>query len=80
MLVSECVYVCAPFCPTLWDPMDFVACQAPVHGVCQTRILEQVFFSRDLPNPGITPMFLTSPELTGGFFTTSDTWEIKFSL
>ena len=29
----------------------------------------------DLPNPGIEPMSLMSPELAGGFFTTSTTWE-----
>ena len=40
-----------------------------VHGVFQARILEWVaiFFSRDLPRPGIEPM---SPALVGGFFTT----------
>ena len=29
----------------------------------------------DLPNPGIRPMSLKSPELAYGFFTTSATWE-----
>ena len=29
----------------------------------------------DLPNPGIEPMYLMSPTLTGEFFTTSATWE-----
>ena len=29
----------------------------------------------DLPDPGIEPACLTSPTLTGGFFTTSATWE-----
>ena len=29
---------------------------------------------RNLPHPGIEPMSLTSPELAGGFFTTSATW------
>ena len=29
----------------------------------------------DLPNPGIEPMSLMSPELAGRFFTTSTTWE-----
>ena len=28
----------------------------------------------DLPNPGIEPMSLMTPALTGGFFTTSATW------
>ena len=29
----------------------------------------------DLPDRGIEPMSLTSPTLSGGFFTTSTTWE-----
>ena len=29
----------------------------------------------DLPDPGIKPESLRSPALTGGFFTTSITWE-----
>jgi len=30
---------------------------------------------RDLSEPGIKPTSLMSPALTGGFFTTSTTWE-----
>ena len=30
----------------------------------------------NLPDPGITPRSLRSPALTGGFFTTSNTWKI----
>ena len=29
----------------------------------------------NLPDPGIEPMFLMSPTLVGGFFTTSASWE-----
>ena len=29
----------------------------------------------DLPDPGIEPVFLTSPALAGGFFTSSTTWK-----
>ena len=49
-------YVCevkvAQSCPTLCDPMDYIA-----HGILQARILEWVAcpFSRDLSNPGIEP-------------------------
>ena len=32
----------------------------------------------DLPDPGIEPVSLMSPALTGGFFTTSATWETQF--
>ena len=31
----------------------------------------------DLPDPGIKPVFLTSPVLAGRFFTTSTTWEAQ---
>ena len=30
-----------------------------------------------LPKPGIEPLFLASPALVGGFFTTSATWETQ---
>ena len=32
----------------------------------------------DLPNLGIKPWSLTSPELAGGFFTTNTTWEAQY--
>ena len=31
--------------------------------------------SRGLPDPGVEPESLTSPALTGGFFSTSGIWE-----
>ena len=53
-----------------WD------CSLPgsfVHGILQARILEWLPCppSGDLPNPGIKSVFLTSPTLADGFFTTS---------
>ena len=36
--------------------------------------------SGDLSNPGIKPMSLASPSLTGRFFTTSATWEAQVQL
>ena len=64
-------------CPTLCNPMA-AARQAPL----------SVGFSRqecwsglpcpppgDLPNPGIEPMSLRPPVLTGRFFTTAASWE-----
>ena len=64
-------------CPTLRKPME---CSLPgfsVHGSLQARVLEWVSFipPGDLPDPGIEPASLVSPALTGGFFTTSCTWE-----
>ena len=50
----------AKLCPTLCDPMESSPPGSSVHGISQARILEWVaiFFSRDLPNPGIKPHFL----------------------
>ena len=41
------------------------------------RILHQLSHKRDLPNPGIELASPVSPALTGGFFTTSSTWEAQ---
>ena len=65
-------------CPALMTPWT-VACQAPLSvGFSQARTLEWVAISssRDPPDPGIKPTSLVSPELAGGFFITSITWEI----
>ena len=56
---------------TLCDPMDCSSPDDSVHGIFQARILEGLPFALwDLLNPGIKPVFLTSPALAGGFFTT----------
>ena len=65
-------------CPALCDPMDFIACQAPLSmGILQERILEWVAMpsSRGLPDPGIQCMSLMHPALAGGVFSTNITWE-----
>ena len=69
-LVLLILYVCClvtKSCLTLCNPMDSNLPGSSVHGISQTRILEWVaiFFSRDLPQPGIQP---TSPTLSSGFF------------
>ena len=60
-------------CLTLWDPMDYVACQAPLSmGLLQTRILEWVAmpFSRGSFQPrGWTQVSCGSCK-EGRFFTT----------
>ena len=58
-------------CPSLLTPWT-IAHQAPVHGLSQARIEEQVaFFSPgDLPNTRIEPIFPVSTALADGFFTT----------
>ena len=76
-----CVRVCAcvhtkllQSCPTLCDPMDYTPPGSSVHGILQARLLE-CLPPGDLPNLGTEPRALKSPALTGGFFTTSSTWE-----
>ena len=61
---------------TLWT----VACQAPL----SMGFSWQEYWSGlpcpppgDLPNPGIEAVYLMSPALAGGFFTTSTTWEAR---
>ena len=51
-----------------------------VHGILQARILEWVAMpsSRDLPDPGIKNMSLTSCALAYRFFSTSTTWEAQY--
>ena len=63
-------------CPTLCDPVDQGARQAPL----SMGFSRQEYWGRlpcpppgDLPYPGIEPASLTSPALAGGFFTTSAT-------
>ena len=66
-----------PSCPTLCDPMD---CTLP--GSSDLGFSRQEYWSGlpcpppgDLTSPGMKPTFLMSPALSGGFFTTSTTWE-----
>ena len=64
-------------CPTLCDPMDCSLLGSSVHGILQARILEWIAmpsFRGSNPNPGIEPVFLISPALAGGLFTSSTTW------
>ena len=62
-------------CATLW----IVACQVPL----SMGFSRQEYWNGlpcpppgDLPNPGIKPASLTSPALSGRFFTTDTTWEV----
>ena len=68
--------------PTLCNPMDHSLPGSSVHGILQARILEWVPRPPpgDLPDPGIKPASLMSPELAGGFFTTSASWEARITL
>ena len=60
-------------CPTLCDPVDYVACQAPLSmGVCKLENWSGLPCPppEDLSNPGTEPTSLMFPALAGGFFTT----------
>ena len=66
-------------CSTLCSPMECNPPGSSVHGIFQARILEWVTMPPPaaLPNPGIEPESLMSPELAGGFLATSTTLEAQ---
>ena len=66
-------------CPTLCYPMDCSLPGSSVHGILQARILEWVAmsFSRGSSQPMDGTLVSMSPALSGGFFTTSTTWEAQ---
>ena len=63
---------CTQGCPSLCDPMDCLARQAPLFmGFSRQQYLSGLPMPPpgDLPDPGIEPVTLAAPELAGGFFT-----------
>ena len=61
-------------CPTLCDPVNYIACQAPL----SMEFSRQEYWSRlpfsspgGLPEPGIQPTTFASPELAWSLFTTA---------
>ena len=70
--------VCVQSCPTLHNPKDCSSPRSSVHGIFQANCSGLPFPTPgDLPDSGIEPASLTSPELTGEFFPTSATWTLK---
>ena len=80
-----CVCVCVWMCVLsrfsrvrLYATLLAIACQA---SLCMGFSRQEYWsglpcpFPGDFPEPGIEPMYLTSPALAGRFFTTSATWE-----
>ena len=77
-LLSMCVLNCIS-CVQLFATLWMVARQAPL----SMGFSRQEFWNRlpcptpgDLPDSGIEPASLTSPELTGALFPTSATWTL----
>ena len=72
-----CVLNCSSQVWLFCDPMGCSPPGSSVHEILQAIKLEWIAMpsSRDVPNPGVKPMSLTSPALAGRFFTTSTTWE-----
>ena len=57
--------------------MDYNPPGFSVHGILQAEYWSGLPWPPpgDLPDPGIELVFLMSPALGGGFFTTGTTWE-----
>ena len=66
----------AQSCPTLCDPMEYIALSV---GVSQQEHWSELPFPplRDLPDPRVKP---TSPALAGRIFTAIPTWEAPFNV
>ena len=74
--------LCAQSWLTLCNPMDCNLRCSSVHGIFQAKYWSglPVRIQGDLPDPGIESASLRSPELAGGFFTTSNMWEAQMYL
>ena len=75
------IYSCclvAKSCLTFCDPINCSPPGSSVHEILQARIWSGLSCPPpwDLPDPRIKAVSLMSPALTGGFFTTSATWEV----
>ena len=66
-------------CPTLCYLVDCSPSGSSIHGILQARILEWVSMpsSWGSSRPRDKTHILMSPAMTGGFFTTSATWEAQ---
>ena len=62
--------VCAQFCLTFWDSMDYRPTGFSVHGLFLARILERVTISYSRGISWTQGLKLHLPALAGGFFTT----------
>ena len=79
VLYMQSRFNCVQFFATPWT----VACWAPLSlGFSRQRYWSGLPFPHpgDLPDPGIEPVSLMSPVLSGGFFTTSTIWKALLGL
>ena len=69
----SCMCSVDKLCPTLCDPMDCSPSGSFVRDFPRQEYWSELPFPSpgDLLNPGTEPMFLASPVLAGGFFTTA---------
>ena len=70
-----CVCVCAQSCLTLWPTRLLCPWDSPGKN---TGVGCHFLLQGNLPNPGIEPVSLVSPELASGFFATGATWEVQY--
>ena len=79
-ILNICACICAQLCLTFCNPMNYSPPGSSVHGAFQARILEWVviLYSEYLPNPGIKPMSLGPPSLSGGFLILNTLFHILF--
>ena len=77
VLIHMCACVHAQLCLTLCNPLDCDPPGSSLHGILQARTLEwaAISFSKGSSQPRDQTCVSLSPALTGGFFTTSTTWE-----
>ena len=71
MTVFGAVVLVAKLSLTLCDPMDYIACQAPLFmGFSRQEYRSGLLFPSpgELPDPGTELVYLVSPPLAGGFF------------
>ena len=71
--------MCAKLRLTLCNPMDCSLPGSSVHGISQARSGLPCPPLGDFPGPGIEPTSLRSPALAGGSFTTSPTWQTRWT-
>ena len=78
-LASVCI--CVQSCMTAWDPWT-IACQAPLSvGLSRKEYCSGLPcpIPGNLSDPGIEPISLASPALTGGFFPIVPSWKPQSS-